>query len=239
MRRGQLSVARLHDVPLREVSGLCLRWAANAETTLVAIGDRAATIAQAVLPTDLETELRWRLTSLSHAFGSALTKDDPQLEAICADGAGRFALLQESPARMVLIAVDGASLGSIDLHVPREHPLGPSWRDPDGSRGEGILLLANGHLLVAKEKDPPAFLEFGPTGSPPSGVSSTTVLKAGASWPGPEGDVTFEPLAAWMLDDRLADACHDVSDLERPRRSHLRAERRLGVACAPRRLPPR
>jgi len=33
----------------------------------------------------------------------------------------------------------------------------PTWSDPKGSRGEGMVLLRGGHLLVAKEKKPAAF----------------------------------------------------------------------------------
>jgi hypothetical protein len=70
-----LTVARTEDVPLREVSGICLR-----------------------------RPHAWQTTPLTGLAGTHLPADDPQIEAICADGAGRVLLLQESPARVLAIA---------------------------------------------------------------------------------------------------------------------------------------
>jgi hypothetical protein len=103
---------------------------------------------------------------------------------------------------------------SIALEVDSGHPLFDAWMDPDGSRGEGAVLLSNGNLLVAKEKRPTAFLEFGPEGGVPSGFRAGTALAAGTAWPAVAGDHTFVALATWMPDAGLRDACKDFSDLE-------------------------
>ena len=43
--RDRLRVLRVVDVPLREVSGICLRRSRNGRMSLIAVGDRVATIA--------------------------------------------------------------------------------------------------------------------------------------------------------------------------------------------------
>ena len=54
---------------------------------------------------------------------------------------------------------------------------------PHGSRGEGAVLLPGGHLLVAKEKKPAAFIEFGPPHSPSRGLVRGGALADGERWP--------------------------------------------------------
>jgi hypothetical protein len=43
--KNQLRVCRVVDVPLREVSGICLRRSRNGQMFLIAVGDRVAKIA--------------------------------------------------------------------------------------------------------------------------------------------------------------------------------------------------
>ncbi len=211
----RLTVARVADVPLREVSGICLRRAADGSLALVAMGDRAATAAWAVLPDDALADLQWETADLRGLAGTKLPREDTQIEAVCADGAGRLLLLQESPARAEL--VDPASrrvVAAYALEVPAPHPLASAWERAAGSRGEGGVFLANGHVLVAKEKDPPALIEFGPAGEAPSGFAPGAALAPGAAWTAAEGEQTFVALAAWLPDADLGTALGDFSDLE-------------------------
>jgi hypothetical protein len=47
--------------------------------------------------------------------------------------------------------------------VPRDEPdFGEEWHADDNARGEGLLMLRNGHLLVAKQREKPRPIEFGP-----------------------------------------------------------------------------
>src|SRR5580704_17655725 len=131
----RLQVCRMIDVPLHEVSGICLRRGR--------IGRHTSAIAE--------------------LSGSMLPQDDPQIEAVCADGLGRVLLLQETPPRVELIDPKALKVvASVDLAVEGRGEIARAWSDPEGSRGEGMVLLPGGHLLVAKEKKPAAFIEFGP-----------------------------------------------------------------------------
>ena len=215
-----LTVARTEDVPLDEVSGICLRRGPGGVTQVVAIGDRAAVGAWTSVPDEPGGPLAWKTARLAGLSGTHLPADDSQIEAICADGAGRVLLLQESPARVELVDPPaGRVIAGIDLVIPAGHPLASSWADPEGSRGEGAVLLANGHLLIAKEKDPAALIEFGPAGEAAEGFRAAAVeggaaLAGGSPWPASPGEQTFVLLASWAPDRALARACHDLSDLE-------------------------
>jgi hypothetical protein len=211
----RLRASRVVDVPLREVSGICLRRGPKGKMALLAIGDHKAQLAWLSLPAPDDGPLDWQATKLASLPGSDLPKSDPQIEAICADGGGRVLLLQESPPRCELIDPDlSRAIASIHLIVEGKSDLARSWSDPDGSRGEGAVLLAGGHLLIAKEKKPAALLEFGPRGARPRGLARGAALAPGARWPIDNGTHEFVALATWFPAESLATACDDFSDLE-------------------------
>jgi len=213
--RERLRIHRIVDVPLEEVSGVCLRRGLGDEMALVAIGDRVAVAAWVLLPRDDMAELHWQTADVARLDGSRLPEDDPQIEAVCADGAGRVLLLQEAPPRTELIdPVARRVVASIVLDVPGDDALARAWADPEGSRGEGAVFLPEGHLLVAKEKDPPALIEFGPAGSPPVGLARGGALPPGVPWAIEDGDHSYVVLATWWPDKALARSCADFSDLE-------------------------
>lgn len=168
----KLRVHRVVDVPLREVSGICLRRRRNGQMSLIAVGDRVAKIAWFSEPRSDEGRISWQTSSIAKVSGSLLPKDHPQIEAICADGLGRVLFLQETPPRAELVDPKALKVvASIDLAVEGRGKIAKAWSDPNGSRGEGSVLLPGGHLLVAKEKKPAAFIEFGPPYSRSQGFS--------------------------------------------------------------------
>ena len=213
--KGRLKPWMRLDVPLREVSGVCLRRGRDGEMTLLAVGDRVATAAWVRLPRKESDPLDWETVDITSLKGSRLPRKNPQIEAVCADGKGRVLLLQESPSRVELIDPSRAcAVACIDLDIPGRGELARSWSDPHGSRGEGVVLLPGGHLLVAKEKHPTALLEFGPPGTRSRGLRRGTALPGGAAWPIAPGDHRYVPLAVWWPDKALAKTCEDFSDLE-------------------------
>ena len=124
-------------------------------------------------------------------------------------------LLQETPARVELIDLKALeAIASIDLVVEGRDEIARSWSDPNGSRGEGVVLLPGGHLLVAKEKKPAVFIEFGPPRSRSRGLVRGGALPEGERWPIKEGHHRFVALAIWCPDKTLARTCADFSDLE-------------------------
>ena len=230
---GTLSVLRTEDVPLQEVSGVCLRREAGGDMALVAFGDRTSIAAWVELPSDDRGAYIWQTVDLADVDGSQIPRDDPQVEAVCADGAGRILILQESPPRVELLDWAAHRVATrIALDIPTGHPLHDSWIDTEGSQGEGAAFMNNGHLLIAKEKDPSAFIEFGPAGEAATGFDLASALDGGARWPIAEGDHVFVPLAVWMPTAKLERACADFSDLEvgPDRRLYLLSDKSATIA---------
>src|SRR5215475_3389999 len=169
--KNRLRVRRVVDVPLREVSGICLRRSRSGRMFLIAVGDRLAKIAWFSQPSSDEGRIDWHTSNIAKLSGSMIPKQDSQIEAVCADGLGRVLLLQETPSRVELIDPEALKVvASIDLAVEGRSEIARTWSDPKGSRGEGSVLLPGGHLLVAKEKKPAAFIEFGPPHSRSRGL---------------------------------------------------------------------
>ena len=105
-------------------------------------------------------------------------------------------------------------VASIDLAVEGRGEIARAWSDPEGSRGEGMVLLPGGHLLVAKEKKPAALIEFGPPNSQSRGLVRGGALADGERWPIKDGFHRLIALASWLPDKTLAKTCADFSDLE-------------------------
>ena len=212
---GELHVEHVFDVPLREVSGICLRRGHNRRMSLIAVGDRAAKLACLALPPEDFQSPPWQEIDVAGFAGSQLPQEDPQIEAICADGAGGVLLLQESPPRVELLDLDtSTAVACMELVVEGNNDLARSWSHPKGSRGEGVALLPGGHLLVAKEKEPAALIEFGAAGSRPQGLARGGVLRDGERWHYTPGCTRLVALASWLPDETLARTCLDFSDLE-------------------------
>src|SRR5262249_51985306 len=163
LSKSQLRVRRVVHVPLREVSGICLRRNRNGRASLIAVGDRVAKIAWFSQPRSDDGRIDWHTRSIAKLSGSKLPKHDPQIEAICADGGGRILLLQETPPRVELIDLKASeAVVLIDLVIEGRGENARAWADPGGARGEGAGLLPHGHFAIAKEKKPAAPLWVGP-----------------------------------------------------------------------------
>jgi hypothetical protein len=213
--KNQLRVHRVVDVPLREVSGICLRRSRKGRMSLIAVGDRVAKVAWFSQPRRDGGRIDWHTRNIAKLSGSMLPKRHPQIEAICADGLGRVLLLQETPPRVEVIDPKALKvIASIDLLVEGRGEIARAWSDPKGSQGEGMVLLPGGHFLVAKEKKPAAFIEFGPPKSQSRGLVRGGALADGERWPIEGGHHRFVALAFWLPDKTLAKSCADFSDLE-------------------------
>ena len=193
----KLAVRDVGDVPLREVSGL-----ARDAGRLLAVGDRDPALFSAPLG---EWPLRWHGTDLAPL---GLPDGGVQFEAVEPTGDGRVLVLQEQPARVLQLDPARAALvGALTLELPDGHPLHDAWVGDRSSRGESLVLTGAGHLLVVKEKDPAAILEFGPGGDAAVGWR-----RGGPVLPPAVGDATLTVLATWRLGGDLGGLLPDISD---------------------------
>jgi hypothetical protein len=193
----KLAVRDTTDVPLREVSGLAVHG-----QQLLAVGDHDPVVFSATLD---PWPLRWHGTDLSSL---GLPEGGTQFEAVQPAGAGTVLILQEQPARILHLDLSvPALLSTLLLEVPEGHRLREAWLGDRSSRGESLVLTDRGHVLVVKEKDPAAILEFGPAGDEPVGW-----LCGGSPAPPEPADATWVVLATWWLADGLSKHLPDISD---------------------------
>ena len=123
----------------------------------VAFGDRTSIAAWVELPSDDAGTYVWKTVDLADVKGSLIPRDDPQVEAVCADGAGRILILQESPAAGRAARLGGAH--GRDPDRPRD-PRGPPAPRLVGRRRE----LAGRGRRVHAERPPPDRQGEGPGG---------------------------------------------------------------------------
>ncbi len=187
-------IARSYALPIKELSGLAVRADATG-VELLAIGDKNDTLVRA----------RWHHHELREVSSTQLDiAGNGQWEGIAADASGRVFLLRETPPSIVVMSA-GLDAVVAELKLDADARV-EGWTSEENSRGEGLIVLSNGHFLIAKEKKPPLLVEFGPAGEPATGV--TEALLAGAPTLASSG--TLVPLAIWAIDESLAT---DISDL--------------------------
>ena len=222
----KLAVRDVGDVPLREVSGL-----ARFGGRLLAVGDHDPALFAAPLD---QWPLRWQGTDLAHLN---LPDGGVQFEAVEPAADGLILVLQEQPARVLQIDPAGPALaGTLTLAVPDGHPLHEAWVGDRSSRGESLVLAAAGHLLVVKEKNPAAILEFGP-----AGAAAVGWRRGGPVSAPPRGDAALTALATWLLSDDLAALLPDISDatVGPDGRLYLLSDQGSGIVRLPDVLDPR
>jgi hypothetical protein len=198
------------QLQLTEVSALALRSHAS---ELVAVGDDEFTVLTVKL--DASGQPREQERHDVHALVADAGDDGSEFEGVACDGTGCVFLLREGPATVLVAAPDLAHVErTITLTVDASEPvIGPSWNEDPNKRGEGLLLLRDGHLLVLKQANPVALVEFGPSGDPAHGISPDTVLPAGEPFALPGSDASYVPLAVWELADGAVDDFPSLNDV--------------------------
>jgi uncharacterized protein YjiK len=208
LKESKLAVALHASLPVDEVSGLGVRRVGG-KAEYLAVADAATT----VLTFDVDSAGKAsKITKhdLSRVVGSAPS----QWEAVAGDGAGNVFVLAEGSDTISVLAPDlGRLVHSIHLDVPHGSPLDDAWRADPNSHGEGMVLLANGHVLVVKEKDPVAVIELAATGEVAQGYRADLAL-GDRAFPLPPGNAaTLTALHHWVLKSGDLKAVGDVSEL--------------------------
>jgi len=156
-----------------------------------------------------------------HVDGGTKAGAASQWEGLAADGLGRAFVLQEHPGDesqpshvFVLapdfderVAVIALAVGDDGSNWKR------AWRKHENARGEALVLLRDARLLVAKQKDPVRFIEFGPPGARPAGLGASRFLGNESFELPSEPFLEFEPLCSWGLAKRDRDELRTVNDL--------------------------
>jgi hypothetical protein len=194
------------EIPVKEVSGLGSAVFGGWHR-LVAVADEAVAIFTAHSPQAVPVRLAdWQRTDISGYPKPARTGSN--FEGVAVDSDGQVVILAELPGRLVLVSVDGAAtFAEIDL-ASVAAAVGKSFDDEFGFSGEGLVLLRDGHVLVAREKDPMGLLELAPPGSTPLGLEGGSLLPSDAAFP-EKLAAEYTVAAWWPVEGDL----EDISDL--------------------------
>lgn len=206
----ELKIVRAFVVELDEMSGLAAREGDEGPEVL-AIGDSSYNLAIIPVARKEARKLGKPYVKLGKLLGE---KGASQWEAVATDGAGNVFILEETPGGVLGFSQSLDSFfGRIDLEVDDDRVV-PGWGKKKNSRGEGLILLENGRILVAKEKDPPMLVEFAPKGAEPAGVTADLLNPKVFSF---DAGATFYARASWSLEGEL----EDVSDISSTRDGRL------------------
>jgi hypothetical protein len=197
----RLKIIDSYDSPIAEASGLCTAVLGGAEC-LVVVGDADNTIAWTPLVDDAPSE--WSELDLSGLDG--VPEDLGQFEAVADAGAGRLLILGEEPALVVLVdPIAGECVGWWRITMAESPDFADLWDREENSRGEGLIPLAAGHVLVIKEKSPVVAIDCGA-----GGRRSWDDEPDDAPWEAPDGHEL--PVAHWS---NVENAPRDLSDCVR------------------------
>jgi hypothetical protein len=203
-------MAEMAHIPLVEVSALAFHLTGPETGVLAAIGDRSGVVAYTSV---LREEQRWHIRRrrwFSLPIHGALGSED-QWEGAAIDGENRIVLLRESPPQLAVVDDTGAVvIENIDLTLLHGHPLMRAWKDPS-SGPEALILLDDGHVLIAKEKNPAAIIEFAPTSDAAPNAHQNRWLPQAVAWQIPVA-ANLIAVATWFLDTKAASILGDISD---------------------------
>lgn len=203
----ELKVLASHGLPLPELSGLARVPGAGLD--LRAIGDARHALARFRLD-ETGGEPLIEVTDLGPRLGVSKGQAS-QWEAIASDGLGNLYILGETSGELVGLDPDLNPRARFPLDVSSDAELKALWDAEPNSRGEGLLLLRDGHVLLLKEKKPALLIEFGPPGATPRGYDPNRFLGPGEGFRLPPGNLVA--LKSWAFAKGLKALAKDASEL--------------------------
>lgn len=203
----ELKVLASHGLPLPELSGLARVPGAGLD--LRAIGDARHALARFRLDEAGGAPLI-EVVDLGPRLGAPRGQDS-QWEAIASDGLGNLYILGETSGELIGLDPDLNPRARFLLDVSPDPELKALWDAEPNSRGEGLLLLRDGHVLLLKEKKPALLIEFGPPGAAPKGYGQARFLGPGEGFRPPAGNLVV--LKSWEFSKSLKALAKDASEL--------------------------
>ncbi len=231
-----LTVTAQYNLPIAEVSGLAIVRSKKNEKkgmdedgiNLYAIGDKSYEVAH--FRANGIPDAIMDVHDVAPVIGED-KKNASQWEAIAMDGKDTICMLSET--RSEISCLDRSlqqDRGSFSLDTSSISDLDSAWNARPNSRGEGMILMKKGHVLVLKEKEPPMLVEFGPEGDAPMGYGPSTFLQANEAFAGlppvnpdkadqpdqPDRPMSSRRLVAlktWKFSTRLSDLAKDASEI--------------------------
>ena len=202
----ELEVIESHHFNIPEISGMCWRRDPHSkQRQLVIVGDKTHSLYVVNWDDRQNGKIEeFPLAELVPDFRKA----GSQWESVVADESGRVFILQENPARVFVTSPDLKSIERvIRLEIPKKGFERVAWNKDLNSRGEGLILLKNGNILVVKEKKPLKVLEFSADGASAEGYRPELAMEWAGVFPLPgEETSTYTARAFWALSSRMVDS---------------------------------
>jgi uncharacterized protein YjiK len=176
------------------------------------VGDEDFTVVSATIASPTEVS-EFHRHGLKDVLAGSGAPGSSEWEAADGDRTGRVFILQESPGVVYIFSPElDRLLHVIELSVEDSDRL--DWENEPNKQGEGLVLLGNGHVLIAKEKDPPLVMEFGPRGDDAQGVEPGLLLLGDEEFPLPPTErAEYVLLSSWGLDLDAQRRISDISDV--------------------------
>jgi hypothetical protein len=227
-----LATVSQFTVPLPEISAFARApESSEGHLRVHAVGDHEATISTfeidlarktltLVQDTDLKEPISKRFSLCNsmriNECRKMLELITTQWEGVAQDASKRFFLLHEPLATLL---VYNPQTQNVDSIINFEHfDLSEKQREKsvkelkENALGEGLVLLNNGHILVAKERSMAAIVEFGHTGEKAQGFSKQTLLDTAQSFNVARERDKMEPLHSWRMPKGFAEC--DLSEIQ-------------------------
>lgn len=230
---GHMRKARLISgfcLKVDEISALSIRQPLGGPAEVIAVGDENFVIERSVLIGD-------QLHHVERAHVKALlpqkvrhSSAGSEWEGVATDGGGRVFALREDTATIFAFSDDFDHLNhtiKLVLDARDDALSGKLVNDPNAGP-EGVLLLKDGHLLVVKQRDPVAVIEFGLPSGYSKELGSNSYLSRGKAFKHSKGRHTkLVPLRSWTLsaiDEARVQSANDLA-VDRERRLHVISSR--------------
>lgn len=209
--RKELSVKEQYYVPIQEVSGLALAHNSSNSIDIYAIGDASYDIDHFSLK-DSSHNVRIDKHNVADIINKN-SKDSSQWEAIATDGKDNICILAEVSSKIFCLNSDLKKERShFKLDVSSIKSLKRIWDKEPNSRGEGMILMKKGHILLLKEKKPSLLIEFGPNNDAPLGYDKDSLLQNGTEFDQPKSGYLVA-LKIWEFSKNLVALAKDASDI--------------------------
>lgn len=206
-----LSVEKRYNIPIKELSGLTLIKGDSNSIDIYGVGDSSYNIGRVRFKSS-----SGEVTIDKYDLVDIVKEKDghsSQWEAIAADGKGSLCILAEVTSNISCFDKDISKEQSrFRLDVSTISSLEKLWEEQPNSRGEGMILMKKGHVLILKEKNPLMLIEFGPRGDTPMGYNEGLFLERGEELDQPKLD-DLVALKSWDFSNNLAILAKDASDI--------------------------
>lgn len=222
----ELTVSNRYALPLVELSGLALAPApqnkapanGNTSISLYGVGDATHEVVSFFIDGSSRAVVIG-VRDINPVPGKSAVKPS-QWEAVASDGLDTVCMLSETDSKVSCFDHRfEENKATIVLDTSPLKELNRLWQNRPNSRGEGMLLMKNGHLLILKEKKPSLLVEFGPEGDAPLGYGPDLFLKPGEAFAlastneSHRQNPALVALKVWEFSDRLRKLASDVSEI--------------------------